>query len=280
MLQARGDTARAVDELAALAALEPERAERAVAVGAAYLRAGRHDAAVLALGRAAERFPESSAVFAALGAVWLRAAETGDAVALEKALAALARAAALDGPSGETFLLLGRVRVLAGDLEGAERDLRRAVERLPAPPEAFARLADVLERRRLWPEARQALIEYAALTSGTPAFAAVAPRIGALSMRDRRSARRRVLVREGDGRGRPLGTAAATGWRRPSSTAARQAGPASSSRRGWASSPATTVYAPSPGPCPAADAGRLDASTRWPAGAARRCRPAAAPVAP
>ena len=34
----------------------------------------------------------------------------------------------------------------------------------------------------MWPEARQALIEYAALTSGTPAFAAVAPRIGALSM--------------------------------------------------------------------------------------------------
>jgi tetratricopeptide (TPR) repeat protein len=104
-------------------------------------------------------------------------------VALDKARSALARAASLDEPSGLTLMLLGRVRALSGDLEGAERELRRAVERLPAPPDAFARLADVLERRRRWSEARDALVEYATLVSGTPAVATTAPRIGALSMR-------------------------------------------------------------------------------------------------
>jgi tetratricopeptide (TPR) repeat protein len=183
VLLARGDLARAVDELVALAAFEPERAERAVAVGLAYARGNRHDAAVLALGRAAERFPESSPVFSALGAVWLRAAEDGDAVALEKALAALDRAVSLSDPDADAFMRLGRARALAGDLVGAERALRRAVERLPAPPEAFARLADVLERRRLWADARDALVQYATLAANTPAVATVAPRIGALSMR-------------------------------------------------------------------------------------------------
>lgn len=185
VLQARGDSARAVDELAALAALEPERPERAVAVGAAYARAGRHDAAILALGRAAERFPDSSAVFGALGAVWLRAAEAGDAVALEKAIAALSRGATLAAPDAETLMLLGRARTLAGDLTGAERDLRRAVERLPTTAEAYARLAEVLERRGRWAEARDALVDYASLVAGTPAVGTVAPRIGALSMRIR-----------------------------------------------------------------------------------------------
>ena len=183
VLQARGDTARAADELAALAALEPERPERAIAVGAAFARAGRTDAAVLSLGRAAERFPRSSAVFGALGGVWLRAAEAGDDVALEKALTALRRAAALDAPSAETLMLLGRARARSGDLAGAEADLRRAVERLPAPPEAFARLGDVLERRGRVGDARDALVDYATLVSGTAAAGQVAPRIGDLSMR-------------------------------------------------------------------------------------------------
>ncbi|MGD9902305.1 MAG: tetratricopeptide repeat protein [Vicinamibacterales bacterium] len=183
VLQARGDNARATDELAALSALEPERPERAIAVGAAYARQGRHDAAVVALGRAAERFPRSSAVFGAVGALWLRAADGGDAVALDKALAALTRAATLEEPSAETLTLLGRARALAGDLSGAESDLRRAAERLPVPPEALARLGDVLERRGRLGEARDALIDYASLVSGTAAVGAVAPRIGTLSMR-------------------------------------------------------------------------------------------------
>lgn len=183
VFQARGQTARAVDELDALAALEPERAERAVAVAAAYVRAGRHDAAVLALGRAAERFPESPLVFTALGGIWLRAAENGDPVALDKALAALTRAAALAGASGETLALLGQARLRAGDLTGAERDLRAAVLRVPVRPDAYRALADVLERRQSTAEALDALAKFATLAAGTPAAGAATPRLGDLAMR-------------------------------------------------------------------------------------------------
>ena len=181
--QARGQTARAVDELNALAALEPERAERAVAVAAAYARAGRHEAAVLALGRAAERFPDSAVVFTTLGGVWLKAAESGDAVALDKALAALTRAAAMDDATGETLALLGQARLRAGDLPGAERDLAGAVQRVPIRADAYRALADVFERRGRPEEALDALARFATLAAGTPAAGAVAPRLGDLSMR-------------------------------------------------------------------------------------------------
>jgi tetratricopeptide (TPR) repeat protein len=183
VFQARGQTARAVDELAALAALEPERAERAVAVAAAYVRAGRHDAAVLALGRAAERFPESALVYTTLGGVWLRAADTGDRVALDKAIAALTRAAGLPGANGETLALLGQARLRTGDLDGAERDLRAAVRRVPARTEAYRALVDVLERRGAPSDALDALAKFATLAAGTPAAGAVTPRLGDLAMR-------------------------------------------------------------------------------------------------
>ncbi len=182
VFQARGQTARAVDELNALAALEPERPERAVAVAAAYARGGRHDAAVLALGRAAERFPDAAVVYTTLGSVWLRAAEGGDPVALDKALAALIRAAGLDDASAQTFALLGRARLRAGDLDGAEGALRQAVGGKPAEPEAYRALADVLERRRDWAGAREALANFAALEAGSAAAAAVTPRLGDLAM--------------------------------------------------------------------------------------------------
>lgn len=183
VFQARGQTARAVDELNALAALEPERPERAVAVAAAYARGGRVDAAVLALGRAAERFPESAVVFTTLGAVWLRAAENGDEVAVDKAMAALTRAVAMADASAETRALLGRVRLRRGDLVGAERDLREALATLPAPPEGFRALAEVLERRGDAAGAREALARYAALEAGTAAGGGVTVRLGDLSMR-------------------------------------------------------------------------------------------------
>jgi tetratricopeptide (TPR) repeat protein len=181
--QARGDVSRAVDELNALSALEPERAERAVAVAAAYARAGRHDAAVLALGRAAERFPTSALVFTTLGSIWLRAADDGDPVASEKALTALARASQLEGATASTWTQLGHARLRRGDLTGAEHALTEALAREPVPADAYRFLADVLERERRFEEARDALARYAALAAGTAAAAAVSPRLGDLSMR-------------------------------------------------------------------------------------------------
>ena len=82
---------QAIEQLEALSALEPTRPERLVSVGLAYARLGRRDAAVLTLGRAAERHPDSTIVYTALGRVWLEAAERDDdRVALNKALEALA----------------------------------------------------------------------------------------------------------------------------------------------------------------------------------------------
>lgn len=182
VFQARGLTSRALDELNALSALEPERAERAVAVAAAQARAGRLDAAVTTLGRAAERFPGEALVFTALGGVWLRAAEGGDRVALDKALAALSRAAAMPAASSETLTLLGQARLRAGDLDGADRDLRAAVSSLPLRPDAYRALAEVCERRGRTLDALEALARFATLAAGTPAAGAVTPRLGDLSM--------------------------------------------------------------------------------------------------
>ena len=51
-----------IEQLEALATLEPGRPERLVRVGLAYARQGRTDAAIATLSRAAERYPDDSAV--------------------------------------------------------------------------------------------------------------------------------------------------------------------------------------------------------------------------
>lgn len=182
VFQARGDVARAVDELNALAALEPERPERAVAVAAAYARAGRHDAAVLSLSRAAERFPSAAVVFSTLGSVYLRTAEAGEGTALANAIEALTRAVELDTSSAAAWTSLGIARLRAGDPAGAERDLRESLTHPPVPPETYRALADVYERSGRLSEASDALAKFAALAAGTPAAAAVTPRVGDLWM--------------------------------------------------------------------------------------------------
>lgn len=184
VLLAHGRLSRAIDDLEALAALEPDRPERAVALGLAQARAGRREAAIMGLGQAAERFPQSAAVYRALGQVWMDGAED-DAVVLDKAIAALARAATLPDVNADVRTLLARARLRRGDVAGAERDLRAATERLPVPSAAFRLLGDVLERRRQWTDARDAFVHYAALTAGSAGAADVASHIGQLSMRIR-----------------------------------------------------------------------------------------------
>jgi Flp pilus assembly protein TadD len=78
---------------------------------------------------------------------------------------------------------LGRAWMLAGDLPAAERALRRAVTRLPVSPDAFLRLAMVTERQGRSLEARDALLQYAALVGDREPLAAVATRIADLSVR-------------------------------------------------------------------------------------------------
>jgi len=153
-----------IDQLEALAALEPSRPERLVDVGLAHARLGRRDRAVLTLGRAAERHPDATVVYAALGKIWLEAAdEERDPTALQKALEALEPAATLTGASSETRALYGRALLLAGNSTAAERTLVRATTTFPVDPQAYRYLAFVARRLGHTAVANDAAAKYAAL---------------------------------------------------------------------------------------------------------------------
>jgi tetratricopeptide (TPR) repeat protein len=154
----------AIDQLEALAALEPARPERLVSVGLAYARIGRRDTAILTLGRAAERHPDAVVVYTALGRIWLDSAETQqDPVALSKAIEALQPAAAHAGANSETRSLFGRALALSGNMAAAERMLIQAVASPPVDPSAYRYLAEVARRLGHAGVARDAAAKYATL---------------------------------------------------------------------------------------------------------------------
>lgn len=178
----------ALEQLEALAALEPARAERLISVGLAYARWGRTDAAILTLGRAAERYPDEPAVYTALGRVWLEAAELrNDRVALSKAIEALQPTAASATASGETLMLYGRAMLRSGDARAAERILLQAVGKPPVEPAAFRYLADAAERLGHLPVARDALLRYVALAGEGDVDQATTQRLARLQQRLGRS---------------------------------------------------------------------------------------------
>jgi len=155
-----------IDELEALAALEPARPERLVSVGLAYARIGRRDTAVLTLGRAAERHPDATVVYTALGRIWLTSAEgQKDPVALGKAIEALQPAAAQADAVSETRALYGRALALSGNMVAAERMLLRAVAMVPVDPAAYRYLAEVAGRLGHATIAKDAAAKYALLAS-------------------------------------------------------------------------------------------------------------------
>lgn len=178
-----GEHGRAINQLEALAALEPTRADRVVAVGLAQARAGREDAAVMTLSRAVERFPDAPQVYAALGHVWLTEAQRGDRVALNKAVEALSTAASRSDATSDTHAELGRAHLLAGNRSAAERALRQALARLPVQPDAYLQLADVTARDGRIQDARDALLRYATLIGDEKPLASVATQIGDYSVR-------------------------------------------------------------------------------------------------
>lgn len=179
-----GDYGRAINQLEALSALEPAKADRVVAVGLAQARAGREDAAVTTLSRAVDRFSDAPQVYAALGHVRLMGAQRrGDRVALNKAVEALGQAASRSDATSETFAELGRAYLLAGDRLAAERALRQAVAKLPVPPDAYLQLADVTARDGRIQDARDALLKYATLMGDERPLAAVATQIADYSVR-------------------------------------------------------------------------------------------------
>ncbi len=179
-----GDHGRAINQLEALAALEPTRPDRLVAVGLAQARAGRDDAAVATLSRAAERFSDAPQVYAALGHVWLSEAQRhGDPVALHKAVEALQHAASRADSASDTYAELGRAWLLSGDRQAAERALRQAIAKLPVLPDAFLLLAEITSRDGRLQEARDALLRYATLVGDEKPLATVATRIADYSVR-------------------------------------------------------------------------------------------------
>lgn len=179
-----GEHGRAINQLEALAALDPSRVERVVALGLAQARAGREDAAVITLSRAVERFPDAPQAYAALGHLWLTAAQRrGDRVALGKAVEALRQAADHSTATSDTFAELGRALLMSGDPRGAERALRQAVAKLPVPPDAYLQLADITARDGRIQDARDALLKYATLIGDERPLPSVAMRIGDYSVK-------------------------------------------------------------------------------------------------
>jgi tetratricopeptide (TPR) repeat protein len=179
-----GDSARAIDQFEALAAIDPAEPSRLVALGLAHARARRYDAAVLALNRAVERFPDEPAVYAALGHVWLEAAEVReDDDALRTAIEALTTAASHTDVTGAALADLGRAWLMAGDQAAAERALTQAVDRLPVAPEAYLHLAALARRTGRIQQARDALIRYATLMGDSEPLASVAVQIASDSIR-------------------------------------------------------------------------------------------------
>jgi tetratricopeptide (TPR) repeat protein len=175
-------TREELEQLEALFALDPAKAERLIAVGLAHMRAGNRELAVVTLSRAAELFPDTPGVLAAVGQVWLDAAEErGDPSDLRKALEALQRVATAANASSETLGHYGRALMLANQAAQAEVVFRQAAQRLPTDPEVLPHFAAVAQRLGHLDEARQALVKYSVLVDDDREQATHALRIAELS---------------------------------------------------------------------------------------------------
>ena len=164
---ARGPLREAIEQLEAIAALEPSRPERAVNVALTLSRSGQREAAVVFLRRAAERHPDSPVLFAALGRVWLEtAAADDDPSAVRKAIAALQPSARRPDATSEVLALLGEAQLRAGDVADAERTLQQAVTRQPVVAVAYRHLAEAARRRGHAAAARDAEARYLRLIPG------------------------------------------------------------------------------------------------------------------
>ena len=153
-------------QLEALSALDPGPS-RQVTLGLAYARAGQFGRAVATLGQAAERYPDYSYTYVALGRVWLEKGQPPDRMDLIKALGALQEAVGTED-SSEALMLFGRALLLSHDDELAEQVLTQASAKRPVDPLAFYYLASAAERRGHLGAARRALLDYRGLEGDDP----------------------------------------------------------------------------------------------------------------
>jgi len=163
-----GRTAEEIDQLEALSSLDPRPARR-IALGLTQARAGRQAQALETLRQAAERYPDHSGVYVALGRIWLESSRGGrDRIALSKALEALQEAVTRPDDTHEARSLLGQALLQASEVEAAERVLQQAVTDFPVDPQAFLALADAAQQLGHLAEARSALLKFQALSGASP----------------------------------------------------------------------------------------------------------------
>jgi tetratricopeptide (TPR) repeat protein len=178
-----GRTRQGLEQLEALAALDPADPRRATDVARASSRAGRFDAATTALARAAERFPDDPDVTLALGEVYLDSAEAHyQADTVRKAIKTLAPLAEAQSASTRTLTQYGRALYVAGQFAEARTILRRATATLPVDPLAFSYLAESAERLHDTATTRDALVQYVSLIDADARERVLAIRIARLSL--------------------------------------------------------------------------------------------------
>jgi tetratricopeptide (TPR) repeat protein len=183
---AAGRPADHLDQLRQIALRQPADVGRQIALALAQAHAGNEASAVATLGAAlhsaVDRPEEQSAIYGALGTIWLeRAQASGDRVYLAKAVEALRRGAAGPTASSELLTAYGRALLLAGQIDLAERTLKEASTRFPVDPSALDLYAAAAERQGHLEAARQALIDDTALQPDDAKGASIARRIAALS---------------------------------------------------------------------------------------------------
>lgn len=151
-------------------AARPEDAFPQLRLADVHRHAGRIAEAIEAVGRALEKDPNLPAAYLRLGELWLdEAGERGDAVAAEKALAALTTVVKMDPSSGPAALALGRAYLALGDEERGFAELQRASQATPIPADALRLLGDLYRARENPTEAVNAYHVYLKLNGDSPA---------------------------------------------------------------------------------------------------------------
>jgi tetratricopeptide (TPR) repeat protein len=148
---------------------QPDRARPYLHLADAHFLDGRTTQAIEAVSLALEKDPNLPAAYLRLGELWLEEGGGDDAVAAEKALAALTSVVKMDPTSGAAALALGRAYLSLGDEERGLSELLRASQSTPVQAEAFRLLGDLYRTRRNPAEAVTAYHVYLKLSGDTPA---------------------------------------------------------------------------------------------------------------
>jgi tetratricopeptide (TPR) repeat protein len=147
----------------------PRRAGPYLHLGDVHRLAGRTTQAIEAVSLAVERDPNLPDAYLRLGELWLEEGGGDDAVAAEKAIAALTNVVKMDPTSGAAALALGRAYLSLGDEERGFEELLRASQSTPVEAEALRLLGDLYRARRNPAEAVTAYHVYLKLSGDTAA---------------------------------------------------------------------------------------------------------------